>query len=119
MKSPDGKCMHAEIKIGDSKIMLNDEFPQMNCKSPQALGGTPASLHLYVNDVDAAFAKATAAGATAVMPPMDMFWGDRFSKLRDPFGHEWSIATHKEDVSPQDMAQRAKDACEKMSKGSV
>jgi uncharacterized glyoxalase superfamily protein PhnB len=107
MAGPDGKCMHAEFKIGDSIIMINDEFPQWNVKGPKTLGGVSATLHLYVSDCDAAFAKATAAGCEPLMPPADMFWGDRFAKLRDPFGQEWSIATHKEDFTPDQMKQRA------------
>jgi PhnB protein len=115
MPMPDGKLMHAEIKIGDSFIMMSDEFPEMGGgKSPQALGGSCCSLHLYVPDVDASFSRAVSAGAEAQMPPMDMFWGDRFSKLRDPFGHEWTIATHKEDVTPEEMERRAAEAATQM-----
>jgi PhnB protein len=109
MAGPDGKCMHAEIKIGDSIVMLNDEFPQWNVKGPKTLGGVVSTLHLYVNDVDASFAKATAAGCEAMMPPADMFWGDRYGKVRDPFGHEWAIATHKDDFTPDQMKQRAQE----------
>ena len=101
MNGPDGKTvMHAEIKIGDSIVMLADEFPQ-GSRSPQTLGGTTAGIFLYVPDVDSAFKKAVDAGAKATMPPADMFWGDRFGKLADPFGHEWSMATHKEDLTPR------------------
>lgn len=108
MPGPDGfSIMHAEIKIGDSHVMLTDENPQWNVKSPPAFGGTSVSLHMYVEDADKAYQQAIDAGATAKMPPADMFWGDRFGKLIDPFGHEWSIATHKEDVPPAEMAQRA------------
>jgi len=104
--------MHAEVKIGGSHVFLADEFDGENCpgggpRSPQALGGTSLAIHLYVNDVDAVFASATAAGATVVMPVTDMFWGDRFGQVKDPFGHCWSIATHKEDVPPEEMGQRA------------
>lgn len=114
MAGPDGKTvMHAELKIGDSLLMICDEYPDMGCRSPLAIGGTPVTLHLYVNDTDTAYERAVKAGATAVMPPADMFWGDRFGKLKDPFGHEWSIATHKEEVSPEECAKRAKTACSK------
>lgn len=106
--APDGQAIwHATLQIGSSRLMLNDEFPEMGGRSPQALGGTPLSLFLYVEDTDAVFERAVAAGATALMPPMDAFWGDRFSKLTDPYGHEWSIATHIEDVTPEEAARRA------------
>jgi PhnB protein len=98
--------MHAELRIGDSLVMLSDEFPQMGPRSPESLGGTTASIFLYVPDVDAAFKRAVDAGARAIMPPTDMFWGDRFGKLADPFGHEWAMATHKEDLSPEEIRQR-------------
>jgi PhnB protein len=107
MPGPDGRLMHAEIRIGDSVVMLSDESPQMNARSPKALGGTPVNIFLYVEDVDAWFARATSAGCTTEMPPTDMFWGDRFGKLADPFGHSWSMATHKEDVAPEEMGKRA------------
>ena len=108
MPGPDGKgVMHAELKIGDSRVMLSDEFPGSGCTSPQSLGGTTCQLFLYASDVDAAFQQALSAGATAVMPPADMFWGDRYGKLSDPFGHQWGLATHKEDVAPEDMKKRA------------
>ena len=114
MPGPDGAIMHAEILVGDSHIMLGDENPQMGAQSPQAIGGTPVMVFLYVKDVDALFAKATAAGATVTMPLMDMFWGDRYGKLKDPFGHEWSAATHIEDVSPKEMARRGQEAFAQM-----
>ncbi len=104
---PGGKLMHAMLKIGDSNLMLADEFPEHGCTSPQALGGSPVTISLYVEDVDAVFKQAVAAGAQVRMPPMDMFWGDRYGQVIDPFGHWWSIATHKEDVSPEEMARRA------------
>ena len=108
MPGPDGKSfMHAEIKIADSRIFLSEEFPEMGCRSPQSLGGTAGSLHLYVEDVDAAFKRAVAAGAQVKMPVADMFWGDRFGKLIDPFGHEWGITTHKEDRTPEEIRERA------------
>jgi len=104
---PGGKIMHAEIRIGDSMLMLSDEFPDMGCHSPQALGGTPVSLYLYVRDVDALFKQAVAAGASALLPVTDMFWGDRYGKLADPFGHIWSLATRKEDLTPEEIGRRS------------
>ena len=110
MPGPDGKSiMHAEIQIGDSIVMLADECPEMGGKAPTTLKGTTGSLNIYVNDVDAAFKRAVAAGAKATMPPANMFWGDRFCKLSDPFGHDWSMATHVEDVPPQDMQRRMEE----------
>jgi len=115
---PDGKSIaHAEIRIGDSIVMLSDEFPQSGTRSPQSLGGSTASLFLYVPDVDAAFRRAVDAGATVSMPPTDMFWGDRFCKLADPFGHQWGLATHKEDVPPDEMKRRAAEAMKQMAGG--
>ena len=110
MAGPDGGIAHAEIRIGDSPIMICDENPQMGAQSPQALGGSPANLFLYVEDVDAAFRKAVGAGASATMPPEDMFWGDRYGKITDPYGHEWSMATHIEDLSPDELQERARAA---------
>jgi uncharacterized glyoxalase superfamily protein PhnB len=107
---PNGLLMHAEIKIGNSIVFLADEFPAMGCQSPQTLGGSPVTLSLYVEDTDATFNQAVAAGATVRMPPMDMFWGDRYGQVIDPFGHIWAMATHKEDVSPEEMARRAQEA---------
>ena len=106
---PDGKLMHAEIRIGDSIVMLGDEMPQMGATAPPTIGGTATGLFLYVKNVDEAFAKALAAGAKAEMPPADMFWGDRYAKLVDPFGHKWAIATHIQDLSPKEMARRGKE----------
>ncbi len=107
MPSPDGKSiMHAELKIGDSVLFLCDEFPGAN-RSPQSLKGTSVALHLYVEDVDAAFKRATEAGAVAQMPPEDMFCGDRYSKVVDPFGHEWSLATHIKEVTIEEMSKAA------------
>jgi PhnB protein len=103
---PDGKIGHAEIKIGEGMVMLADESPAMGHKSPQTLGGTPVSLMFYVPDVDARFAKALAAGATVVNPLKDQFYGDRSGTLTDPFGHVWTIATHTEDVSGEEMQRR-------------
>ena len=108
MPGPGGKLMHAEFRIGDSVVMLSDEFPGMSsCKAPTTLGGTTGSLFLYVPDVDAVFKRAVDAGCKVIAPLTDMFWGDRFAKVEDPFGNQWSMATHKEDVSPAETAQRA------------
>ena len=110
--APDGKSiMHADLKIGDSHLFIVDEFPQMDSRGPQSIGRTPVTIHMYVNDVDAAFAKAVAAGAKVRMPLADMFWGDRYGLLADPFGHSWSLAMHKEDLTPQQIGQRAQGAC--------
>ena len=103
---PDGRIGHAEIKVGDSPIMLADEHPEMGYRGPQSLGGTTVSILLYVEDVDTAFARAVAAGGKALRPVQDQFYGDRSGTLADPFGHVWTIATHKEDVSPQEMHKR-------------
>lgn len=107
MTAPDGKIMHAEVKIGDSHVFLSDEFPGSDTKSPATLGSSSVTLHLYFRKVDQAFARATEAGARATMAPADMFWGDRFAKVVDPFGHCWSLGQHQEDVSPKEMAKRA------------
>jgi uncharacterized glyoxalase superfamily protein PhnB len=108
MPGPDGKTvMHAEMKIGNSPIMIADEFPSMGCRGPKALGGSPVTIHLYVQDVDKFYQRAVEAGATATMPPQDMFWGDRYGKLTDPFGHVWSVATHKKDLTPDQIAKGA------------
>jgi PhnB protein len=109
---------HAEVRIGNSMLMMSDECLQApgNNRSPKTLGGTTAGIHIYVPDVDAAFGRAVAAGATVEMPPTDMFWGDRFAKLRDPFGHSWSLATHKEDVPPDEMDRRAQECFAQMAK---
>ena len=110
--APDGKSiMHADLKIRDSHIFLVDEFPQMNCRGPESIGGTPVTIHLYVEDVDAAFSRAVAAGAQVRMPLADMFWGDRYGIVADPFGHTWSLSTHKEDLTPEQIRQRAQGAC--------
>jgi PhnB protein len=106
LTDPGGRVGHAEITIGDSAIMLADEFPEMGVRSPQALGGSPVSLALYVEDVDATADRAIAAGATVVRPVKDQFYGDRSGTFADPFGHVWTIATHKEDVSPDEMGKR-------------
>jgi len=115
MDGPDGKIGHAELEVGDSHIMLSDPFPQGSTKPPKELGGTSASVFMYVEDVDAVVKKAVDAGATITMEVADQFWGDRFGTITDPFGHVWSIATHVEDVPPEQMAERAKEAMAGMS----
>lgn len=107
MAQPDGRIGHAEIKIGDSAIMLADEFPEMGHKSPTSLGGSPVSLLLYVEDVDAVYAQAVSSGAKEDRPVEDKFYGDRGGSLIDPYGHIWHIATHMEDLSPEEMEKRA------------
>ncbi|HEX9256152.1 MAG TPA: VOC family protein [Candidatus Angelobacter sp.] len=109
MPGPDGKIMHAELKIGDSIIFLSDENPQMNVKSPQTLGGSTCTLNVYVPNVDEQFKQAIAAGGKESMPVADQFWGDRYGTLTDPFGYTWGIATHKEDLSPAEMGERAQE----------
>jgi uncharacterized glyoxalase superfamily protein PhnB len=103
MKGPDGKIMHAELRIGDSMFMLGDEMPEWGSLSPLSTGGTGMGLHIYLEDVDTAFDRAVKAGATVEMPVADMFWGDRYGKLADPFGHKWSIGTHKADLTMEEM----------------
>jgi PhnB protein len=110
MDAPGGTIAHAELQIGDSIVMLGDEMPQMGATAPETIGGTASGLFIYTKDVDAAFAKATAAGAKTDLPPTDMFWGDRYCKLTDPFGHRWSLATHMEDLSAKEMARRSAEA---------
>jgi len=112
--SPDGKIMNAELKVGDSILMLAEEFPGMGAKSPLSLGDSPVTIHLYVEDVDKLFNQAVAAGAKVTMPVMDQFWGDRYGQLTDPFGHRWSIGTHKEDLTPAEIEKRMRGAFEKM-----
>jgi len=109
MLTPDGKVMHAALKIGDSMLMLNDEFPEMGALSPLSTGGTAVTLHLYLEDVDTAFARAVSAGAAVKMPLMDQFWGDRYGIVSDPYGHQWSMATHVRDMSQEDMAKAMKE----------
>jgi len=106
MDGPNGTVGHAEIEIGDSVIMLADECPDMGFRSPQSIGGSGVSLHLYVQDVDACFNRAVAGGAKALRPVQDQFYGDRSGTLEDPFGHVWSISTHKEDLSPEEIQTR-------------
>lgn len=116
MPSPNGLVMHAEVEINGGLIYLADEFPQANCTSPQKLGGTPVTLHLNVADVDAVFNRAVAAGATVMRPLANMFWGDRFGVVTDPFGHVWGLSTHIEDVPPEEMARRAEAAMKEFAK---
>ena len=115
MPMPDGRVAHAELQIGDSIVMLSDMFEQSQGKTPKAAGGTTVGLFLYVEDVDEVYKQAIDAGATSAQEPEDMFWGDRFGRVTDPFGHDWQIATHKEDLSPEVMQERAKEAMASMS----
>ncbi|HEY8217118.1 MAG TPA: VOC family protein [Acidimicrobiia bacterium] len=110
MPMPDGRVGHAELELGDSVIMLADEFPDMEIKGPGTIGGSPVNIHIYVDDVDATFDRAVAAGADVLQPLENKFYGDRAAQLRDPFGHVWSIATHVEDVAPDEMQKRAEAA---------
>ena len=107
MGGPEGKIGHAEIEIEGGLIMLADEYPPMNFRSPKTIGGSPVMIHIYVADVDAFFKRATAAGAEALRPPTDQFYGDRSCTIKDPFGHAWSVATHVEDVSEEELHKRA------------
>jgi uncharacterized glyoxalase superfamily protein PhnB len=113
MAGPDGRLMHAQVRIGDSTLMLVDEMPEWGALGPKALKGSPVTIHLYVTDVDATVAQAVKAGAKLTMPVAEMFWGDRYGQLEDPFGHKWSVATHTRDLTPeqiqQGMAQMGKD----------
>ena len=110
MPGPDGKIMHAELKIGDSIIFLGEENPQMgNVKSPQTLGGCTGTLNVYIPNVDEVFRQAIAAGGKEAMPVEDQFWGDRYGSFTDPFGYSWGLATRKEDLSPQEMGKRAQE----------
>lgn len=113
MESPDGRVGHAEIKIGDSQIMLADEHPQMGYRSPQSLGGAAVSLMVYVEEVDQTFKQALASGAQELQPVKDQFYGDRSGTLKDPFGHIWTISTHVEDVAPEEMRRRAEQFFQK------
>ena len=109
MPHEDGRVLHGELQIGDSRLFVADEFTEFGgSKSPKSLGDSPVTLHLYVENVDESFQKAVDAGAAVKMPPADMFWGDRYAQVIDPYGHIWSLATHIEDVSPEDMAERMK-----------
>jgi PhnB protein len=110
MPGPDGKIGHAELQLGESLIMLSDEFPEMGVRAPKAVGGTPVMISVYVEDADAVFGAAVAAGATALRPVENQFYGDRTGQFEDPFGHRWSVATHVEDVPPEEMEKRAAEA---------
>jgi len=110
MNGPDGRVAHAEITIGNSIVMMGDEMPQIGATAPQTIGGTASSLFIYTKDVDQLYAKAVSAGCSSEQAPTDMFWGDRYAKLVDPFGHKWSMATHIEDLSPKEMAKRGAEA---------
>lgn len=117
MHGPDGKAiMHAELKIGDSVFMLTEESTEMKTLSPESIGGSPVSMYVYVNDVDAVFNQAVSDGATVLNPVRDQFYGDRSGYLRDPFGHLWSIATHKKDLSPDEVRKAGEAFFEEMSK---
>ena len=105
LPGPDGKLMHASVKIGDSMLMLTDEFPEWGGLGPKMLKGSPVTVHLYVEDVDAVVKQAVAAGAKVTMPVDEMFWGDRYGKLEDPFGHQWSVGTHTRDLTPEQIQE--------------
>jgi PhnB protein len=107
MPTPDGKVAHAELQFGDSVVALSDEYPELGARSPKAFGGSPVTMSVYVEDVDAVFERALKAGAKALRPVEDQFYGDRSGQFEDPFGHRWSVGTHIEDVSPEEMAKRA------------
>ncbi len=111
---PGGKVINSTIRIGDSLILVNDEFPHSGSNSPQLTGGASISIHLYVEDADTAFNRAGQAGATVVMPIMDAFWGDRYGQVTDSFGHRWSLGTRKQDLSPEEMEKAQKEAFAKM-----
>jgi PhnB protein len=110
MPMPGGRVGHAELEIGDSLIMLADEAPDMDARGPKAIGGSPVTLSIYVEDVDSVIDRAVAAGATSVRPVKDQFYGDRSGLFEDPFGHRWNVATHVEDVTPEDMGKRMEEA---------
>ena len=114
MPAPDGRIGHAELEIGDSLVMLSDEYPEMGHRGPKTIGGTPVTISVYVEDVDDAFERAVSSGATSVREVEDQFYGDRTGTFEDPFGHRWSIATHVEDVPPDQMAKRAAEAMAQM-----
>jgi PhnB protein len=113
-RMPDGKVMHAGLRIGDSMLMLNEEFPEYGGLSPLSVGGTGVTIHIYTENVDEAFNRAVSAGANVAMPVMDQFWGDRYGMVTDPFGHKWSIATHSKDMSPEEMQRAMDEAMAKM-----
>ncbi|OGT34020.1 MAG: glyoxalase [Gammaproteobacteria bacterium RIFCSPHIGHO2_02_FULL_39_13] len=111
MGKEDGKIGHAELQIGDTKIMLADEHPEMNARAPQTYGGSPVSIHLYINNVDAVVQRAITEGATLIRPVEDMFYGDRSGGVQDPFGHIWYVSTHVEDVTPAEIRKRLANQC--------
>jgi PhnB protein len=113
---PNGKVMHASLKIGDSELMLADEFPEMGAVGPEALGGSPVVMNIYVEDVDRLFNQAVAAGAKVTMPLANQFWGDRYGQITDPFGHHWALGSHIEDVAPDEMERRFKAMLAEMQK---
>ena len=113
LPGPDGRLMHAAVRIGNSMLMLVDEMPEWGALGPKALKGSPVTIHLMVDDVDAVFAQAVAAGATVKMPVADMFWGDRYGQVVDPFGHVWSIATHMRDLTPEEILEAGREAMAK------
>jgi uncharacterized glyoxalase superfamily protein PhnB len=113
-RMPDGKVIHAALRIGDSMLMLNDEFPEMGGLSPLSTGGAGVTIHIYTENVDEAFNRAVAAGAKVAMPLMDQFWGDRYGMVTDPFGHKWSIAAHVKDLSPEERQQAQDEAMANM-----
>jgi PhnB protein len=114
MPDPSGRIVHAELKIGNSIVMLCDEYPKMDARGPKSIGGTPVSLYVYVQDVDSVFSRAVGAGGQELRPVTDQFYGDRTGTLKDPFGHVWSLATHKEDVGKEDLGRRAESAMKEM-----
>jgi PhnB protein len=114
MPAPDGRIGHAEIEIGDSLIMLADEYPEMGVRGPKAFGGTPVTINVYVEDVDAVFERALKEGASSLRDPENQFYGDRMGQFEDPFGHKWSVGTHIEDVPPDEMEKRAAEAMKAM-----
>jgi PhnB protein len=117
MPAPDGRIGHAELQLGDCRVMLADEHPQMDCRGPQSIGGTPVFLHMYVDDVDAVVKQAVAAGARVVRPVQDQFYGDRMGTVADPYGHVWHVSTHKEDLSMDELRARAAKAMAGAPKG--
>jgi uncharacterized glyoxalase superfamily protein PhnB len=117
LPGPDGRLMHASVKIGDSQVMLVDEMPEWGALGPKSLKGSPVTIHLYVDDVDAVVARAVQAGAKVTMPVADQFWGDRYGKLEDPFGHHWSVATHVRDVSMEEAQKAMREMEKSMQKG--
>ncbi len=112
MPGPGGKLMHASVRIGGAAVLLVDEMPEWGCLGPKSLKGSPVTIHLYVADADATVARAVKAGAKVVMPLSDMFWGDRYGKIEDPFGHQWSIGTHQRDVKPEELQQAMQEMCD-------